>query len=105
MNVGEPVIAMVYDFTLVCPSLISDEVFVDDLLRQDRVRTMGIDIPFPFTASNHLQVRIVECEVRVDILLAVDFSDIVGMLYSDTQFALSVGVQFNLTERNLIYML
>ena len=97
---------MVYDLALVGSLIEHDEVDVPHLLRKVIERAVRIRIDFPVAFGDHRQLRVVEGEVVVDIILAIDSACVLRTLYYKLPSrVLAVGIDTGSTQRDVLWML
>ena len=101
-----PVAFMVDDLALVGSLIEHDEVYVPNLLRKVVERAVRIRIDFPVALGNHRELRVVEGEVVVDIILSIDSVCVLRTLdYQLPSRVLAVGIDTGSTQRDILWML
>lgn len=101
-----PVAFMVDDLALVGSLIEHYEVYVSYLFRKVVERTMRIRIDFPVAFGDHRQLRVVEGEIVVDIILSIDSACVLRTLYDKLPSrVLAVGIDTGSTQRDVLWML
>ena len=97
---------MVDDLALVGSLIKNDEVDVPHLFRKVVERAVRVRIDFPVAFGDHRQLRVVEGEVVVDIILSIDSACVLRTLdYQLPSRVLAVGIDTGSTQRDVLWML
>ena len=106
MDECNPVAFMVDDLALVGSLIKYDEVDVPHLLRKVVERAVRVGIDFPVAFGDHRELRVVEGEVVVDIILSIYSACILRTLdYQLPSRVLAVGIDTGSTQRYVLWML